>query len=55
MGQLTKKKMKKKRRDSRVKTRKGGLEQKRENLQRLVGGVNKKNEKAMTEQHPKHI
>ena len=31
-----------KKNDSRVKTRKGSLEQKRENFQRLAGGVNRK-------------
>ena len=36
-------KMKEKRKnDSRVKTRKGGLEQKQENFQRLVGGANRR-------------
>ena len=40
MGQLTKKENEK--RDSRVKTRKGGLEQKRENFRRLVGEANRR-------------
>ena len=37
-----KKKEKIKKCDSRVKTRKGGLEQKRENFQRLMAGTNKR-------------
>ena len=44
MGQSKKKeteKNDKEKRDSRVKTRKGGLEQKRENFQGLVGRVNR--------------
>ena len=37
-----KKKEKMKKYDSRVKTRKGNLEQKRENFQRLIGGANRR-------------
>ena len=44
-----------KKRDSRVKTRKGGLEHKRENFQKTRGQSEQKNEEATTEQHPKHI
>ena len=36
------KKKEKRKNDSRVKTRKGGLEQKRENFQRLMAGTNKR-------------
>ena len=43
IGQSKNEKMKKmKKCDSRVKTRTGGLEQKRENFQRLMGGTNRR-------------
>ena len=45
------KKKEKRKNDSRVKTRKGGLEQKQENFQRLMGGANRK----MKEQRPDSI
>ena len=41
----------KKEQNSRVKTRKGGLEQKRENFQRLMGGTNRR----MKGQRPDNI
>ena len=42
MGKSKNEKNEKEKRDSRVKTRKGGVEQKQENFQRLVGRVNKR-------------